>query len=67
MKESKKITIEESLEKLYALKKQQEKDLNLNAAAITAKIIKALEKRRDSNGSSNKCGASERTEKRKKV
>lgn len=55
MLESKKITIEESLEKLYALKKQQEKELNLKAALITQKVITALEKRRD-HGSSNQCG-----------
>jgi hypothetical protein len=64
MVENNKITIEESLEKLYALKKLQEKELNLKAAAITDKIIKALEKRRP-HGSSSERGAGKGKQRKK--
>lgn len=64
---SKKVSLEESLERLYALKKLQESDLNVRGAAITGKIIKAFEERR-SNGSNNqKRGSSGQGRERRKI
>lgn len=54
---SKEISLEESLKKLYALKKLQEKELNVKGAIITDKIIKSFEKRRQENASNSERGS----------